>query len=109
MLLIKVIMNSAVEEILAFKCCHMLDQNLEIHLKNLGQEPLSVPSSCELVNERDRMRIDYLYPQGGYVVQPGELVAFYCSLPDEVFEKYQSIVFRDAVGREHTAPLRPGR
>jgi len=108
MLLIKVIMNSPVEEILAFKCCHMLDQNLEIHLKNLGQEAVSVPSSCELVGERDRMRIDYLYPQGGYLVQPGEIVAFYCSLQDEVFEKYRSIVFRDALGREHTAPLRSG-
>jgi len=108
MLKIRVIMNSPVEEILAFKCCHMLDQNLEIHLRNLGQEPLAVPSSCELVNEGERMRIDYLYPQGGYVVQPGEIVAFYCSLPEPVFEKYRSIVFRDGRGREHEALLRPG-
>jgi hypothetical protein len=107
MLEIKVIMNSSIEEVLAFKCCHLMDQNLEIHLKNVGQESLAVPSSCELVNEDGRFSINYLYPQGGYTIHPGETVAYYCSLPDAVFEKYQSIVFRDASGREHRATLRP--
>ena len=39
MLNIKCIMNSAVEDILAFKTCcglKMFDQNLEIHLTNQG-------------------------------------------------------------------------
>ena len=107
MLEIKVIMNSSIEDVLAFKCCHLMDQNLEIHLKNVGQESLSVPNSCELVNEDGRLSINYLYPQGGYTIRPGETVAYYCALSDALFEKYQSIVFRDSLGREHMAPLRP--
>ena len=105
MLEIKVIMNSSIEEVLAFKCCHLMDQNLEIHLKNSSQELVTIPSSCELVNEEGRFIIDYLYPQGGYTIHPGETVAYYCSLSDAVFEKYQSIVFRDTLGREHRASL----
>ncbi|MEW6444199.1 MAG: hypothetical protein AB1640_24915 [bacterium] len=106
MLEIRVIMNSPVEEILAFKCCHMLDLNLELHLKNTGPVPVSVPSSCELVNDQERLRIDYLYPQGGYSIQPGEIVAFYCSLDDAIFDRFRAIVFRDGAGREHTASLK---
>jgi|YNPNPStandDraft_1061719.scaffolds.fasta_scaffold03771_4 hypothetical protein len=107
MLKIDVIMNSSVEEVLAFKCCHLMDQNLEIHVTNLAREPVRVKNSCELVRGEERLRIDYLYPPGGYTIQPGDTVAFYCTLSDEVFERYESIVFRDDRGREHTAALRP--
>ena len=106
MLEIRVIMNSSIEEVLSFKCCHLMDQNLEIHVRNVGQESLTVPNTCELVNEEERFQINYLFPQGGYTIHPGETVAYYCTLPDAVFEKYQSIVFRDGRGREHAAPLR---
>ncbi len=107
MLKIRVIMNSSIEDVLAFKCCHLLDQNFEIHLTNLSHEPVGVSNSCQLANSEGRLRIDYLYPPGGYVIQPGETVAFYCTLSDAVFERYDSIVFCDQTGREHVAPLRP--
>jgi hypothetical protein len=102
---IKVIMNSSVEEVLSFKCCHLHDQNLEIHLKNVGQEPVTVPSCFELVGQGERLRIDYLYPPGRYTLPPGEVTACYCSLTDEVYARFQWIVFRDTEGREHRAPL----
>jgi len=104
---IKVIMNSSVEEVISFKCCNLHDQNMEIHLKNLDEQPLTVPGSCDLVgeDEEERFRIDYLFPPGPYTLQPGELVACYCTLLDEVFERYQWIVFLDDQGREHRAPL----
>lgn len=98
-------MNSSVEEILSFKCCHLHDQNLEIHLTNTGGGVLTVPSACELVGEEERFRIDYLYPPGPYRLPPGEVTACYCSLGEEVFERYRWIVFRDAEGQEHRAPL----
>ena len=110
MIEIKVFMNSSVEEVLSFKCCNMHGQNLEIHLKNPGPEPLSVPGSCELVGEReeDRFRIDNLFPPGPYRLPPGEPQACYCSLADEVFDRYEWIVFTDTGGGEHRAPLRGG-
>jgi hypothetical protein len=109
MLEISVIMNSSIEDVLSFKCCNLHDQNCEIHLKNIGTDPIRVPNSCELIGEDSGFRIDTLYPGGTYTIAPGEVTACYCTLAEEVFAKYQSIVFTDTEGREHLAPLRePG-
>ena len=104
---IRVFMNSAVEEILSFKCCNLHDQNLEIHLENRENQPVTVPGCCELVAEEDddRYRIDTLYPPGPYVLDPGEVRACYGTLTDQVYEQYRWIVFRDGRGGEHRAPL----
>ena len=109
MLEIHVIMNSSIEDVLSFKCCNLHDQNCEIHLKNLGTDPITVPSSCELIGEEEEFRLDTLYPGGTYTVAPGEVTACYCTLAEEIFAKYQSIVFTDTEGRKYSAPLRePG-
>jgi hypothetical protein len=109
MLEIRVIMNSSIEDVLAFKCCNLHDQNFEIHLKNLGEHPITVPNSCELIGEEGRFRLDTLYPAGAYTILPGEMSACYCTLAEEVYDKCRSIVFTDIDGREHLAPLRgPG-
>ena len=109
MLEIRVIMNSSIEDVLSFKCCNLHDQNLEIHLKNIGEHPITVPNSCELIGEEGRLRLDTLYPGGTYTIPPGEVTACYCTLAEEVYDKCRSIVFTDTDGREHLAPLRvPG-
>ncbi len=51
MLEIRPIMNSAMEEILAFKTCcglKMFDQNLEILIRNTGNDPVTIPSCFRL-------------------------------------------------------------
>jgi hypothetical protein len=106
MLEIRVIMNSSIEDVLSFKCCNLHDQNFEIHLKNLGQNPITVPSSCELIGEQGRVRLEALYPGGTYTIPPGEMTACYCTLAEDVYDRYQSIAFIDTEGREHLAPLR---
>ncbi len=106
MLEISVIMNSTIEDVLSFKCCSLHDQNCEIHLKNLGADPIRVPSSCELTGEGAGFRIDTLYPAGIYTIGPGEVAACYCTMAEDDFDKYHSIVFTDTEGREHRAPLR---
>jgi hypothetical protein len=105
MLEIHVIMNSSIEDVLSFKCCNLHDQNCEIHLKNTGPDPITVPSSCELIGEDSEVRIDTLYPGGTYTIAPGDVTACYCTLAEDVFAKYQSIVFTDTEGREYHAPL----
>jgi hypothetical protein len=105
MLEIRVIMNSSIEEVLSFKCCNLHDQNCEIHLKNIGTEPIRVPSSCELTSEDSEIRIDTLYPGGTATIAPGETAACYCTLDEAVFSRYQSIVFTDTEGRRYRAPL----
>jgi hypothetical protein len=107
MLEIRVIMNSSIEDVLSFKCCNLHDQNFEIHLKNLGSDPITVPNSCELVSEEGEwFRIDSLYPGGAYTIPPGEVTACYCMLADELYARYESIVFTDTEGRQYRAPLK---
>ncbi len=107
MLEITVIMNSSVEAVLAFKCCNMSGQNTEIHLKNLGPEPLKVPSACDLVGETSaRLRVDTIYPPGIYTLAPGEVLACYCSLADDVVEKYKWIEFCDTEGGRHRSLIK---
>ncbi len=99
------IMNSSIEEVLSFKCCSLHDQNLEIHLKNQGREPVTVPSACRLVCEKDNYLIDTLFPAGGITIMPGEAQACYSSLDEDIYLKYQWIVFEDNQGQEYRAPL----
>ena len=106
MLQIRVIMNSSIEDVLSFKCCNLHDQNCEIHLQNLGPDPVTIPCSCELVREDSRIRIDTLYPGGTCTIAPGDVTAFYCTLDEDVFAEYESIAFTDTEGREHLAPLK---
>jgi len=98
-------MNSSIEEVLSFKCCNLHDQNLEIHLKNQGKEPITVPSACILVNEKEQYQINTLFPAGGFTIPPGEAQACYSSLDEALYVKYQWIVFEDNQGREYRAPL----
>ena len=74
-------------------------------LKNIGPDPITVPSSCELIGEDSGVRIDTLYPGGTYTIAPGDVTACYCTLEEDVFAKYQVIVFTDTQGREYRAPL----
>ena len=107
MIKIKVIMNSSIEEVLSFKCCNLHGQNMEIILTNPGHEPLTVHGSCELLDtgREERLRVDYLFPPGPYKLLPGEPLACYCSVADEVYSRYTWIVFLDTSGKEHRARL----
>jgi len=106
MLEIYAIMNSSIEDVLSFKCCNLHDQNFEIHLKNTGSDPITVSNSCELVNEQgERFRIDTLYPGGDNTIPPGEVAAFYCTLAEEIYARYDSIVFTDTDGTRYSALL----
>ena len=98
-------MNSSIEEVLSFKCCNLHDQNLEIHLKNQGQEPVTVPSACRLVSDKEQYLIDTLFPAGGITILPGEAQACYGSLDETLYLQYQWIVFEDNQGKEYRAPL----
>ena len=102
MLQIKIIMNSAVEEIFAFKtCCGLkfMDQNLEIHLRNTGQRPVTVPSWFDLEAEGGLRRISNITPAGEHIIAPGEMIGFYCYMDEELWKKANSLVFQDLDGQ----------
>ncbi len=65
MLKIHYIMNSDVEEVLAFRTgcsLKMFDQNLEIHITNQGDQEVKLPSYFDLETPTETKRITTLTP-----------------------------------------------
>jgi hypothetical protein len=105
MLEINIIMNSAVEEIFRFKTCcglRVMDQNLEIHVKNIGDRPVAVPSWFDLVEENGSRRISNLTPPGEHPLAPGEMIGFYCYMDEELWNKANRVVFHDLDGQAYS-------
>ena len=105
MIEITLIINSDVEAVLAFKCCNLFDQNLEIRVTNTGGEPVAVSGYFDLENETERKRIVNVYPPGGVVVKPGDLASMYSSLDPDLFARFNSAVFFDGAGGAHRFPV----
>jgi hypothetical protein len=105
MLKIRYLMNSDVEEILAFRtCCNlkMFDQNLEIHITNQGDRPVRIPCYFDLETPTETKRITTLTPSGEQVIQPGEMKAFYCYMDEALWEKAQAMTFQDKSGNRYS-------
>jgi hypothetical protein len=106
---IRLFMDSSCREILDFKTCcglKVFDQNLEIHVKNTGAEPITVPSRCDVESSAGTKRIRNLMPYGDHTLKPGEIIAFYCQLDETVWAQAEHIVFYDTQGRRYPAPVR---
>lgn len=109
MLKIHCIMNSAVEDVLAFKTCcglKMFDQNLEIHLTNQGDLPVIVPSYFDLETAVGIERINTLTPPGEHQLRPGEIMAFYCSMDEILWNKSKKIIFYDKRGNSYSTSIK---
>ena len=107
---ISAFMNSAVEDIFAFKtCCGMraFDQNLEIHVKNVGKNSIVVPSHFDLWGAWGSRRINTLMPNGDQPILPGEIKAFYCEMDDAVWREAVKMVFYDSNKNSYPVDLRP--
>jgi len=102
-------MNSAVEEIFAFKTCcgaRAFDQNLEILIKNRGSHPVVVPSYCDLHGTRGTHRIATLMPNGDQQIRPGEVKAFYCMMDEVLWKEARELVFYDKEGNVYPVGVR---
>lgn len=98
MLEISAIMNSAVEEIFAFKTCcgaRAFDQNLEILIRNRGIRAVTVPSYCDIHGSQGTRRITTLMPHGDQQIRPGEVKAFYCMMDEVLWKEARELVFYD--------------
>ncbi|MGB6064682.1 MAG: hypothetical protein WBG50_07715 [Desulfomonilaceae bacterium] len=105
MLDISLRMNSPVEDILAFRtCCNlkMFDQNLEVLVTNRGPDPVIVPSYFDLQEEGGfRHRVNTLVPPGEHRIKAGEIMAFYCYMDEDLWNRSLSLVFYDRDGNEY--------
>jgi hypothetical protein len=111
MLVIKLIMNSAVEDVLAFKTCcglKVTDQNLEILVTNEGNRPVTVNSRFDLELEGETRSFVNLLPQPNQKILPGEIKAFYCQMDEELWKKARRLVLFDSDGNQHPVGLDHG-
>ena len=101
MLDVKVIMNSCMEELLGFKCCGLPDQNLEVHIRNNGDQPVTVSGRFSLENEKETFDCNHLFPPWEQTISPGDATAFYCSMDESVWNRYQTLTLSDKEGRAY--------
>ncbi len=101
MLKVKIIMNSVMEEILAFRCCNIPNQNLEMHVDNTGDQPVTVPGRFTLENENGILECSHLFPPWGQTIEPGTGAAFYCSMDESEWERYQTLTIFDGEGNTY--------
>ena len=110
MLEIHAIMNSSVEDVFAFKTCcslRVLDQNLEIQVRNVGHRAVVVPSYLDLEGEHGSTRIYTLMPAGEHRIEPGEIKAFYCYMDETFWNRSRRLVFHDIEGNKYSVEI-PG-
>lgn len=100
-------MNSSVEEVLSFKTCcnlNLFEQNLEIHVANRGPNPVVVPSYFDLEGDHGAKRIHTLTPPGEHRIDPGETMAFYCCMDENLWKNSRKMIFYDNEGNRYPVP-----
>lgn len=102
---VTIIQNSNMEDVLAFKCCSLHDQNLEIHVRNIGERPVVIPGYVDLENDNETIRCNHLYPPWERSLSPGEVAAFYCQMDSEMWNQYQTLVIFDTDGNAYRFPM----
>ncbi|NIQ37139.1 MAG: hypothetical protein GTN81_00905 [Proteobacteria bacterium] len=108
MLEISAVMNSSIEDILAFRTCcgiRAFDLNLEIHVINRGDLPVEIPSYFDLRDDSGFYRVDTLMPHGVQSVGPGETFAFYCTMDEVRWKRARELVFYDIEGNIHSTNI----
>lgn len=93
---------------MSFKTCCSLrvsDQNLEIHVRNTGEDPVVVPSLFDLVGEGQIKRIETLMPHGRHRIDPGKTMAFYCSMDEQLWQRASALIFYDDDGKRYVVPI----
>ncbi len=101
MLKIKIVMNTAMEEIYSKKCCGYHDLNLEIQIWNEGPGTLSVPSYLDLEGDEGVERVDNLMPHGTHKLQPGRQMSFYCYMDEVRLSRFDKLVMYDEAGNAY--------
>lgn len=105
-LTVRVIMNSCMEEVLAFKCCSLPNQNLEMHVRNTGDRAVTVSPRLVLENASGSWECGHLFPPWEQHLTPGEAVAYYCSMPPLLWEQYETVSVFDKEGNAYRFPLK---
>ncbi len=105
MIHVNIIINSSIEEVLAFKCCTLPDQNLEIHISNTSDKPVVIQNYFLLTNGEETLRIDNVYPPRFQTINPNDIAAIYCAMDEEILCRYRTLEVYDSDGNNYSAPI----
>jgi hypothetical protein len=86
----------------------IFDQNLEILVRNANTQPLEIPGYFDLQGEFGSCRVDTLIPSGIQRIMPGEIMAFYCTMDEEIWNASKHLVFYDQKGHRYQVELNDG-
>ena len=109
MLYVRPIMNYFVDQVLSGKVCNVIktfDQNLEIHIRNLGETSVTVPSHFDLVGDFGTRRIEDVAPEGEHNLQPGRIMTFYCYMKEDIWRRATELIIYDNQGNRWPAAIR---
>ena len=98
MVTLNIIMNTSMEDILAFKCCALPNQNLEVHVVNGSEKPVMMKSCFYLKNDAETLKVENIYPPIHQTIGPKDIAAFYCSMDESQWEKFHTLQMEDAEG-----------
>ena len=92
------------EELLSARCAALHNQNLEIHVYNKGKKPVSMAGYFILENSCETNKKVNLFPPWKQIIPPQRAKAFYCSIDEKVWEKYDKIILFDIEGKSYSFP-----
>ena len=64
-----------------------------------------MPSYFDLETAEGTKRINTLTPPGEHQLQPGEIMAFYCSMDETLWDKVKGMTFYDKEGNGYSIPI----
>jgi hypothetical protein len=98
-------MNSSVASILAFKCCNVADQNLEVIVTNRGEQVTGISNRIELEESTGSRKTMFLYPPQVRKIAPGDLAAYYGSMDEIEWRRYQTMMLFDEHGQSYPVSI----
>ncbi|MFO7963451.1 MAG: hypothetical protein R6U50_05975 [Desulfobacterales bacterium] len=101
MIKLNIIMNTNMEEVLAFKCCSLPDQNLEVQIKNTAPHPITIQNFFVLRNDDRMLKVEHVYPPRNQKIDPNDMGAFYCSMDENVWQNYNVLEVMDTEGNTY--------
>jgi hypothetical protein len=108
MVKINIIMNTSMEEVLAFKCCSLPDQNLEVQIENNLDHPVEICNFLVLKNDNESLKVEHVYPPWHQRVVPHDICAFYCNMDENIWKRYNSLEVVDTNGNVYCKSYRQG-
>ncbi len=104
MLKLKIIMNSNLEEVLSARCVGLHNQNLELHVQNNGDETVTISGGYVLENNTETFKCGQLFPPWEQPIYPGRTLAFYSSMDENIWNKFNTITISDTKGNGYSFP-----